>query len=296
MHTVNPLSVGPIVGHVNESQARIWGRAEFESTASGASRRAFGIARIRKQNARNFSSPRIFKMNPNFDMTGIACFADLSPNTEYDYEIGWFFSDKELDEFRSEGAYDWHNADRGVFKTAHNDKNAKREFAFGSCRYLLRLFGGSIFDNRGDKTFRSIVEQIDKGRGIDKFLMLGDQIYADDLSFVSNDKRVDAYLSRYRDAFSQPYIKELMSRVSTYMTLDDHEIEDNWPEKASKKDLVLKYPSAMHAYQIYQMSHSPALSFKNNGKIEGDLDQFYYTFQDGCCDFFCIRHTHRTRT
>jgi len=286
MRTIKPLTVGPIVGHTDDNHARIWGRADFELTASGQPRRTFGVARIRKKTTGSYSSPCFFKMNPNFDMTGLVLFKELDADTEYIYQIGWFFSDKELNELRSSDGWDWHNADHGEFYTASSDSNLEREFIFGSCRYLLKLFGGSWFDNRGDKTFRSIIKQVDDGRSINKLLMVGDQIYADDLNFLSPDVQVDAYLSRYREAFSQPNIKKLMGRVSTYMTLDDHEIEDNWPSNADARDMMVKYPAAMHAYQVYQMSHSSVLSIGRNGNLEGTPDRFYYRFSDGCCDFF----------
>ncbi|EOD81487.1 hypothetical protein D515_04389 [Grimontia indica] len=285
MTSINKLSVGPIVGHVDESSARIFGRADHQKLDNGQPRRAFGVARIRKAGS-SFRSPSIFKMNPNFDMTGIAVFQDLEPDTKYIYQVGWFFSDKELDEFKASTKWDWKDADQGEFQTASNDIHAPKQFVFGSCRYLLRLFGGSWFDNRGDKTFRSILKQMEDGESVDRFLMVGDQIYADDLNFISPDECVDQYLARYRDAFSQEHIRKLMSSVPTYMTLDDHEIEDNWPSKATSKDMTTKYPAAIHSYQIYQMSHSPLLSIKNDGKLSGSTERYYYAFQDGCCDFF----------
>lgn len=73
---------------------------------------------------------------------------------------------------------------------------------FGSWRYLFKLFGASLFGDRGDKTFRSIREQIDAGRRTGQVLMLGDQIYADDLNFLLPDRRVDEYFRRYREVFS----------------------------------------------------------------------------------------------
>ena len=116
--------------------------------------------------------------------------------------------------------------------------------------------------------------------------MIGDQIYADDLNVVAPDEEVAQYFARYRDAFSQPYLKSLMSNVSTYMTLDDHEIEDNWPSSASSRDMQRKFPNAMHAYQVYQASHSPILQISDTGKLMGKPEKYYYSFLDGCCDFF----------
>jgi alkaline phosphatase D len=286
MTTINQLTVGPIVGHAGTDQVRIWGRAKFEPMANGQPRRAFGIARIKTRTRGSYSSPVIFKMNPNFDLTGIAIFQDLQPGKEYVYQIGWFYSDKEITEFARGARWDWTNTDQGQFSTASDDDDAERQFVFGSCRYLLRLFGGAFFESRGDKTFRSILEQIKDGTNIDKLLMVGDQIYADDLNFVSPDKQVDEFLARYRDVFSQPNMKKLMSQVSTYMTLDDHEIEDNWPSEASGKDYMMKYPAAMHAYQAYQASHSPLLELDAAGNLKGTPSHFYYRFTDGCCDFF----------
>ena len=109
----------------------------------------------------------------------------------------------------------------------------------------------------------------------DALLMIGDQIYADDLNFVSPDVKLPQYLNQ----------RALMARVPTYMTLDDHEIEDNWPAQATRKDLMTLYPAAIHSYLTYQMSHSPV--FKINGnRITGIPTKLWYTFQDGRCDFF----------
>jgi alkaline phosphatase D len=154
---------------------------------------------------------------------------------------------------------------------------------------LLRLFGGYVFEGRGDKTFRSVVRQIKKGTRTDALIMLGDQIYADDLNFVGPDSQVDEFLRRYREAFSQKHLGRLMSRVPTYMTLDDHEIEDNWPHKANPRDLQVKYPAAIHAYSIYQMSHSPLGELNEQGtRLAGVPNHFWYQFSDGCCDFFVL--------
>ena len=287
MNIIQKLTVGPIVGHADTNHVRIWGRANYQPLESGKPRRTFGVARIRKKDGGSYNSPRIFKMNPNFDLSGVIVFTNLEPDTEYTYQIGWFFSDKELDEIRSSEKWDWHDADRGEFQTASDDPNLAREFVFGSCRYLLRLFNGNWFDDRGDKTFLSILKQgSEENRPLDKFLMVGDQIYADDLNVLAADEEIEQYFTRYRDAFSQPYLKSLMSKVSTYMTLDDHEIEDNWPSDASSKDMRVKFPNAMHAYRIYQMSHSPILPISETGKLMGTPEKYYYSFVDGCCDFF----------
>ena len=90
---------------------------------------------------------------------------------------------------------------------------------------------------------------------------------------------------RYRSAFSQRHIRRLMSRVPTYMMLDDHEIEDNWPSKATEKDWKTLFPVAIHAFQAYQLSHSPAIPVSRD-RLVGTPDRLWYDYTDGCCDVF----------
>jgi alkaline phosphatase D len=225
-------------------------------------------------------------MNPNFDMTGVVVFDSLESGRVHEYQMGYVFSEARLE---SLGAFplEWGKASRSSFRTSTDDAQASRSYVLGSCRYLLRMFGGAWFDARGDKVFDAILRQIDEGTPTDGLLFVGDQIYADDLGVLFPDRLVDDYLQRYREAFGQPKIRELMSRVPTYMILDDHEIEDAWPRNAASSDYRVKYPAAIHAYQIYQASHSPLFEISGHG-IDGIPERLWYRFRDGCCDFFVM--------
>ena len=234
----------------------------------------------------SLSAARFFKMNPNFDMTGVVRFEDLSPEIVYEYQMGWFFSDLDLTDLWPDFPLEWTDVDTIAFKTGATDPTRPRSFVFGSCRYLLRLFGRVWLDKRGDKTFRSVLEQIDAGVQTDQIVMSGDQIYADDLNILAPDETLDVYNERYRTVFSQAHIRQLMSRVPTYMTLDDHEIEDAWPANATLRDWVVKYPAAIHAYVTYQASHGPLLEMVAPNKMVGVPRKLWYSFSDGCCDFF----------
>ena len=247
--------------------------------------RSFGAVRVRELKANAaWSAPLLFKMNPNFDMTGIGIVTKLNPATAYEYQVGHFFSDGEMKDAKF-GESDWTDASKGTFTTASDDSKAPRSIVVGSCRYLLRTFLGDFFDDRGDKTFRSIVAQIEGGAPVHQLLMIGDQIYADDLNAVKPDKTVAQFFRRYRDAFTQPHIRKLMSLVPTYMTLDDHEIEDNWPAKSTDQDRLTLYPNAMHAYQTYQLSHSPCIPVQGTS-LDGTPSKFWYSYTDGCTDVF----------
>lgn len=139
----------------------------------------------------------------------------------------------------------------------------------------------------GDRIFASINQLIEGAQPpISATLMTGDQIYVDDMNLFAPDREYKDILSKYRAAFSQPNIKRLMSSTSTYMILDDHEIEDNWPANASKSDGAL-YRNAMAAYELYQASHSPVHPLTTNGQINRSvLEHYWYQFSDGDIEWF----------
>jgi len=289
---VREPTVGPIVGYTSSREARIWLRGMHERTQDGY-RRCFGVLRWRRKGDAKFGPTSVVKLAPHFDFTGVFGLLKLQADTEYEYQAGWFLADAELESLEAVSELQWPalrpNQILPSFRSAPADASAPRSYAVGSCRYLLRLFGGTIFDDRGDKAFRSISRQIDeKGMPVHALLMVGDQIYADDLNVVSPDTTIDQYLDRYRVVFAQENLRRLMGRVPTYMVLDDHEIEDNWPLKADDKDWVTRYPAAIHAYQIYQASHSPLMRITKDGRLDGTPDRFWYTFEDGCCEVFVM--------
>lgn len=286
-----PLTVGPIVGHTAHNLVRIFGRAKFRKE-DGKPRRAHGVIRYRQVDSASFSKPLYFKMNPNFDMTGVAVLTNLMPETDYHYQMAWFFSDVDSKQVDVSTTLDWREIETYQIRTASNDEAKTRNIVLGSCRYALRIFGGTWFDDRGDKTFKSILQKKDSD-GVDQLIMCGDQIYADDLNILSADQSLDEYNRRYREVFSSEHLRSLMARVPTYMTLDDHEIENDWPKSASKKDWVTKFPAAIHAYTTYQASHSPLFQIKK-GRLDGTPTHLWYNYEDGCCEVFvCDTRTER---
>lgn len=282
---LNQPTVGPILGYTTGSESRIWFRGQFEAAGNSSYRRCFGLLRYRKAGGA-WSAPLFNKMSPNFDMSCVLAPQGLAPETHYEYQAAWLFLEAELDKLNTidSSLFEWPNAIYSL-KTASTNAAAPRTYAVGSCRYLLKTFIGNIFDDRGDKIFKSILNQHGHS-AFDGVVMMGDQIYADDLNFAAPDNKLSEFLLRYRTVFTQEYIRALMGKIPTYMTLDDHEIEDNWPAKATERDRVTLYPNAMHAYQIYQCSHSPLFAADADGRIEGSLQKFWYSFSDGCTDWF----------
>lgn len=298
-------TVGPIVGYTTNAESRIFIRGDLAFT-DDVPRRCFGAIRWRKKPAGKKAwtagvTTLLNKLSPNFDFTGVFALSGLTGSQEYEYQAGWFFADSELKQLQPlAGQFEWPDPDVPgnvtTFRTGSATATDARTYALGSCRYLLRLFGGTWFDDRGDKVFRTILDQNSAQKPIHGLVMVGDQIYADDLNFASPDTKIDEFLKRYRTTFKQPHLRELMSRVPTYMVLDDHEIEDNWPTEATELDFKVLYPQAIHAYQVYQCSHGPMFN-ANHGRIEGTLSHFWYTFRDGCADWFVMdSRTERTKT
>lgn len=287
-----PLSLGPIVGWTQDNSCRVWGRG---SGGKKGEKRCFGIARIRSAKGKNFGKPQLCKMRPVFDFTGTADFEKLQPGTRYEFEFGFFNKEVEPEEIDTSKNFDWSAASRGSFTTEDVENANESNFVFGSCRYLLKLFGGVFFDVRGDKVYRSINEQIANGIKTDFMLMVGDQIYADDLNAVFPDKDVSEFFSRYHDVFSQQHIRNMMANLSTYMILDDHEIRDNWSndDRAAFPHL---YAAAMHAYQSYQMVHGPAFRPRNQANRSEVPDRNWFEFASGSSVFFVLdTRTERTR-
>ena len=281
-------TVGPIVGYTTPTQSRIFVRGDAQFV-DDALPRCFAAVRVKPTKRTTWDAPRVNKLAPHFDVTAVIVVDGLAPDTQYDYQAGWFALDADLEAVQAmpSEAFEW--SDRiYCFTTGPADALAARSYVVGSCRYLLKLFGGLVFDERGDKAFRSMLDQIYRdGRPIDALVMVGDQIYADDLGGLAPDQCIDAFLARYREVFAQPFIRELMSQVPTYMILDDHEIEDNWPAKASPQDRRTLLPHALHAYQIYQGSHGPVFPVVD-GRIDGTPAHFWYTFEDGCAEWFVM--------
>lgn len=282
---VQELSVGPIVGWTTPESFRLWGRATKDE--EDRFRRWFGVARMRRTGTAAYGAPKFFKLKAIFDFTGIVDFTGLAAEQAYDYEIGYFGADGELKDLPQDMPLDWTGASRGQVTTASDETAQETSFILGSCRYILRTWLGTFFDERGDKTFRSIARQIDKGVKTDLMLMVGDQIYADDLNVIGADMIVEQFFARYRVTFGQDHIRALMARLPTYMTLDDHEIRDDWSQDEFARNLDL-YAAAMHAYQSYQLVHGPAFQPTGQHDRSDVPEHLWYRFDSGRAAFFVL--------
>ncbi|WP_205127676.1 hypothetical protein [Okeania hirsuta] len=118
---VKPLTVGPILGAVTGDTARIFGRGEYKLSSNKKSvLPCVGVARIRALDSSDYDPPIFFKMSPAFDTSGVAVFDELSSETEYEYQIGYFLQKKEeVDQANIN--LDWSKAHTKQFQTASTD-------------------------------------------------------------------------------------------------------------------------------------------------------------------------------
>lgn len=243
--------IGPIIGHVTTTSARIWMRGQ------PIVRGEKGVGKIGLFLYETLTHSQEIELLPGNDYCGVADFDNLKPDSHY--EIACVCEP---------------HLQRGSFRT--DTETGSLRFAIGSCRYLF-------WDNflrrdglLGDKIFESILHGHEKNN-LDFFLFLGDQIYADPLNFLWQLRSLREYYSAYRTAFSQPHLSRLLSHVPSYMILDDHEIMNNWSRDFLPR-YKIRYEAAMQAYKAYQHSRNP-------GPRAG---QYFYTFYKKGFPFFVL--------
>ncbi|MFJ7314849.1 alkaline phosphatase D family protein [Pseudomonas sp. NPDC098747] len=276
-------TIGPIIGHVTTNHARIFIRGDRQKNAI-----VFGGVRYRISGTQQWSNGIFVKLSNLRDMSEVFAINNLSSDTEYEYQAGWFspMNPVHTEDSVAELPLQWPREIHRL-RTRSSKATHARAYIVGSCRYLRMTAGIASLPQLGDRIFASINQLIEGAQPpISATLMTGDQIYADDMNLIAPDREYQDILSKYRAAFSQPNIKRLMSGTSTYMILDDHEIEDNWPANAGKSDGAL-YRNAMAAYELYQASHSPVHPLTTNGQIDRSvLEHYWYQFSDGDIEWF----------
>lgn len=276
-------TVGPIIGHTTTNHARIFIRGEIKSNEI-----CFGGIRHRKSGTEQWSKTEFIKLSAARDCCEVFTLNNLDSDSPYEYQAGWFspMSPTHNIESVAELPLQW---PREIyrFRTRSSETTQTKAYIVGSCRYLRMTAGISMLPQLGDRIFASINQLIKTAEpSVSATLMTGDQIYVDDLNLIAPDREYNDILAKYRVAFSQPNIQQLMSGTSTYMILDDHEIEDNWPANASDTDHDL-FRNAMAAYELYQVSHSPAYKLDPHGKTDhSKLEHYWYQFSDGDIEWF----------
>jgi hypothetical protein len=217
------LVLGPLLRYVGETEAVIWVETDSDCDVEvlGARERTFCVC------------------DHHY---ALVCCGGLEPATWHEYEV------------LLDGERVWPRADGwppSTFRTY--PKETALKIAFGSCRvaapheppYALR----KDEDERGREidalhTMAMKMRREPREEWPDVLLMLGDQVYADEVSpatlaFLETKRDTDDvpgervvdfedYTRLYLESWSDPAIRWLLSTVSTAMIFDDHDVHDDW--------------------------------------------------------------------
>jgi PhoD-like phosphatase len=217
------LVLGPLLRYVGDTDAVIWVETDgpCEVEVLGTSERTFCVC------------------DHHY---ALVCCGHLEPSAWHEYEV------------TLDGELVW-PVDDGFPASAFRTypKDGPLEVVFGSCRlaaphvppYSLR----KDEDPRGREidalhTLAQRMRNRPREEWPDVLLMLGDQVYADEVSpfaraFLETRRDPSAppgervldfeeYTELYRESWSDPTIRWLLSTLSTAMIFDDHDVHDDW--------------------------------------------------------------------
>jgi hypothetical protein len=197
---------------------------------------------------------------------------DLTPDSVTPYDV------------RLDGELVWPPNDgrpQPVVHTRNNERHAR--LVFGSCRvgdrqptHLGREWPEDV-RAIGIDALWTYAKQLQRGKmeWPDAVLLLGDQVYADEVSpetreFIETRRGSDTdpidqvadfeeYTRLYRESWSEPDIRWLLSTVPTTMVFDDHDVHDDWniswlwvEEMRRKSWWEARITGAFMAYWVYQ--------------------------------------------
>ena len=249
------LVLGPLLRYVGEDEAVIW-----VETDAPCSVEVLG------------SKERTFHVEGHH--YGLVRVEGLRPGTWHEYEV------------HLDGERAWPEPDSRFPPSAFRTypKDGPLQVIFGSCRvtvphdrpYALR----KDEDPRGREidALRALSHRMaghDRAQWPDVLLLLGDQVYADEVSpstaaYIEShrdpteepgDRVVDfeEYTRLYREAWGEPSIRWLLSTLSTAMIFDDHDVHDDWNTSETWVREMRAKPwwdehivAALMSYWIYQ--------------------------------------------
>jgi hypothetical protein len=249
------LLLGPLLRYANSSEATVWVEtsAPCEVEVLGSRVRTFSV------------------WGHHYALVYIE---GLEPGSAYEYEV------------RLDGERRWPEPDSRFPPSVIRplEPGGDLRLAFGSCRVAVPHYPPYTLtkdeDPEGRETDALYALALKMRREPPEqwphvLMLLGDQIYADeaapatrefirarrDVSEPPGEEAADfeEYAHLYRESWSLPEIRWLLSTVSSAMIFDDHEVQDNWngshlwlEENRRKPWWEEKVAGALSTYWIYQ--------------------------------------------
>lgn len=244
------LLLGPVLRHVGDTTAMVWVQTEEASTVEvlGASAATFEVQGFH------------YALVP---VTGLA------PDSVTEYEV------------HVDGRRVWPEEDSAfppsVIKTRGPGTADRLRLIFGSCRYP-KTGDAAIDDKLGQDAldcYAARLTEMPVELWPDALILLGDQVYADELTPEarrhlagrrSSGRRppdevvsFSEYEGLYRHTWGDPEIRWIMSTLPTAMIFDDHDIRDDWNTSAAWRAEVNRKPwwrdrirAGLSSYWVYQ--------------------------------------------
>ena len=206
------LILGPMIGGLNDTQAYIWGRTDGPGTLYAWLSQNPDLTDLGQPTA--LSLP----LSAQNGFAGVVPINDLQPETEYYYTVTL--------EPTLQSPLVWPYPKFSTFPP----KGAVRSFSFvfGSCFRPADQDGGGIFDHIRALHF---ARENQAEKALRFMLLIGDQIYGDAYQYNSLGRcalSLDDYRQVYAYTWSRPPFQRLLQKIPAYMTLDDHEVDDDW--------------------------------------------------------------------
>lgn len=249
------LLLGPVLRHVGETTATVWVQTEAPADVSvlGCSARTFEVQECH------------YALVP---VNG------LTPDSVTEYSV------------HVDGVKVWPEPDSefppSVIRTRGPGTADRLRVIFGSCRYP-KTGDAKLDDKLGPDAldcYATRLTALPVGDWPDALLLLGDQVYADELTPEAREhlagKRSSSrrsagrrppdevvtfteYERLYRHTWGDPEIRWILSTLPTAMIFDDHDIRDDWNTSAAWRAEVNKMPwwrdrirAGLGSYWVYQ--------------------------------------------
>jgi phosphodiesterase/alkaline phosphatase D-like protein len=211
------LVLGPMLRHVDATSATVWVETSDPCEVAVLS----GAQRTFQVGDRHYA---------------LVMIGGLEPGTSTDYEV------------RLDGEKVWPPPDTSFPgpRIRTPDPGRQIRLAFGSCRYaspLSVISSGRYGTDALDAYARQLAAAPDEDWP-DGLLLLGDQVYADETSPITQDvirRRRDVskapglqvanfaeYAELYGESWGDPLVRWLFATVPTAMIFDDHDMHDDW--------------------------------------------------------------------
>lgn len=231
------LQLGPIVGEVTDSSAKIWFRADAEGTYT------CHVFTDSTSPTEVSGSPWQAVISQATGHTATVQVALPNADQLYYYDI------------RGPGGSTILPGGRVSFKNAPTPGTPTNlTFAFVSCHKPFEYAEAQRFV-MWDK-----MDEVFKDKNVRFLLMIGDQIYGDDcFKKVSRGEQpaVDGYREVYQQYWEHASVMRILGRYPTYMIWDDHEIRDGWGVQDGDSEEHTIFKAARKVYWEFQHGHNP---------------------------------------